>query len=162
VRAYAARLRDSLAELAPREMALLLTAGLVCGVFPINGCPTVLCLIAACVLRLNPAALQLINSASSPLQIALLVPLARIGARLCGAAIPAGGSWAAQIGCAAVHAVAGWACVCVPLGALLYPAIYLSLTHARNLRRAARRGSSSSPTLYFDTTSPVVALTNAR
>jgi len=120
VKARALRFQASLGDLSPEEAALLLSVGLVLGVFPIMGCPTVLCLLAAFGLRLNVAALQLLNSAASPLQLVLLLPLARTGARLSGGAMFAGGSWTGQIGSVALHAVTGWACICIPLGALLY------------------------------------------
>lgn len=120
MKASARRLRASLAELTLEQTVFLLSVGLVLGVFPIMGFPTVLCLLAAFGLRLNLAALQLLNNISSPLQLALLLPLARAGTKLCGGAPPAGGSWTGTVGSAALHAVAGWACICVPLGAMLY------------------------------------------
>lgn len=118
--AWAFRLRASLQELSPSQVALLLSVGLVLGVFPIMGCPTVLCLLAACGLRLNIAALQLLNNISSPLQFALLLPLARAGAWLCGAAAAPDGSLAGKLGAGALHAVVGWTCICIPLGLVLY------------------------------------------
>jgi len=120
VRAWVLRFRASVEGLTPEQAALLLSVGLVLGVFPIMGCPTVLCLLAAFGLRLNFAALQLVNNISSPLQLALFLPLARLGAALCGGAVGAGGSAAGKLGAAALHAVAGWICICIPLGALLY------------------------------------------
>ncbi len=125
-----ARLRAALEEIPAEEAALLLAVGLVLGVFPVMGCPTVLCLGAALGLRLNVAALQALNQATSPLQLALLVPLERAGARLCGAgAVLPGG----KLGAAAGHAVAGWACICVPAGLVLYGALLMA---ARTTRRA--------------------------
>ena len=94
--------------------------GLVLGVFPIAGCPTVLCLIAASRLRLNLPALQLLNGMSSPAQLALLLPLARAGAWLCGGWGELATSRSGWLGAAAAHAVAGWVCLCVPCGAVLY------------------------------------------
>lgn len=123
MKAWAARLQASAEELSPEQVARLLAVGLVLGVFPIMGGPTVLCLLAAFGLRINLAALQLLNNASSPLQLALLLPLARAGARLCGGAAFPGGPAAGTLGtlgAAALHATAGWACICIPLGALLY------------------------------------------
>ena len=114
------RFRASVEQLSPEQVALLLAVGLVLGLFPIMGCPTVFCLLAAFALRLNVVALQLLNNISSPLQLALLIPLERAGARLCGGGALTGGSLAGQIGAAALHAVVGWACICVPAGVLLY------------------------------------------
>ena len=120
MKAWALRLQASLEELSPEQVALVLSVGLVLGVFPIMGVPTILCLLAAFGFRLNVAALQVVNNISSPLQIALLVPLARAGGRLCGVSAASGSAWAGRIGAAAVNAVTGWACICVPSGVLLY------------------------------------------
>jgi len=79
------------------------------------GIPTVLCAVAAFGLRLNLPALQLVNNISSPLQWALLLPLARAGGRLCSSS-----PWQAGLLAVPLHAIAGWACICVPLGFLLY------------------------------------------
>jgi uncharacterized protein (DUF2062 family) len=136
VKAWVLRFQASVAELTPQQVALLLSVGLVLGVFPIMGCPTALCLLAAFVLRLNPVALQLVNNISSPLQIALLLPLARIGQRLCGAAAAGDGSWTGAIGWAALHAVAGWALVCPLLGAVLYFTLLLAIRKGASLQAA--------------------------
>ena len=127
MKAWVLRFQAALAELSPEEIALLLSVGLVLGVFPIMGFPTVFCLLAAFGLRLNWAALQLLNNISSPLQLALLVPLARTGHRVCGGAALPGGSWAGVIGVAALHAVTGWACICIPAGAVLYVSLVFFL-----------------------------------
>jgi hypothetical protein len=120
LKAWVSRLAASLEGLSAEQVALLLSVGLVLGVFPIMGCPTVLCLLAAFGLRLNLAALQLLNNISSPLQLALLLPLARAGEKLCGGAMLADASWTGKAGSLALHAVTGWACICVPLGSILY------------------------------------------
>jgi hypothetical protein len=129
VKAWALRVRASLEELPPEQIPLLLSVGLVLGVFPIMGVPTVLCLLAGLGLRLNLAALQVINNISSPLQLALLLPLARTGAWCCGGT--PGSSAAGRLGIAALHAVAGWACLCVPAGMLLYFVLALSVRRRR-------------------------------
>lgn len=112
----------------PREeAALLLTVGLVLGVFPIVWAPTFLCLIAAYRLRLNGPVLQVLNSILSPLQLALLLPLGKIGAWLCHG-VPAGNASAlGRISVAVAHAVVGWMSVCVPAGVLLYFSLVLSM-----------------------------------
>jgi uncharacterized protein (DUF2062 family) len=105
-------------------LALSIALGVVLGVFPVYGCPTLLCAAAAVILRLNPPAVQLVNYLATPLQLALLIPLNRLGSRLFHA--PGGvlhvGAWevAHRVYTAALNAVAGWVCVCVPLGILLY------------------------------------------
>ena len=114
------RFRASIRELTPEQAALLIAVGFVLGVFPMMGVPTVLCLLAAFVFRMNAPALQLLNNISSPLQIALLLPLERAGAWLCGSAPAPDGSLTAKLGVAALHAVAGWFCICIPFGVILY------------------------------------------
>jgi hypothetical protein len=111
------RFRASLTSLTPKQVLLLCVVGLVLGVFPLPGFPTLLCLIAAFGLRLNIPALQLLNNVTSPLQWLLWLPLERIGATVCGGAVP---PIAGKLGVAAWHAVLGWSCVCVPVGILLY------------------------------------------
>jgi uncharacterized protein (DUF2062 family) len=135
VKAWFLRLQASLADLSPEQIARLLSVGLVLGVFPIMGFPTVLCLLAAFGLNLNFAALQLLNCISTPLQLALLWPLARAGTRLCGGAAPVGGAWTGALVSVASHAVTGWACICIPLGAVLYLSLKVFL------RTTMRRGT---------------------
>ncbi|HXA49245.1 MAG TPA: DUF2062 domain-containing protein [Candidatus Acidoferrum sp.] len=120
MRSWVARFVTATAELPPEKIALILATGLVLGTFPLMGCPTLLCLLAAMVLRINPAALLLLNNISSPLQLALLVPLARAGSLMCGGGAVSAASTGARLGTAALHAVAGWACICIPLGVALY------------------------------------------
>ncbi len=54
----------------PEKMALSLALGGALGVFPALGCTTLLCLIAAIVLRLNLPAIQIVNYFVYPIQIA--------------------------------------------------------------------------------------------
>jgi uncharacterized protein (DUF2062 family) len=125
-------------------MALSVGLALVLGVFPVYGCPTLLCAAAAIVLRLNLPAMQLVNALTTPLQLALSIPFLRLGDLL----LPAAGvahprapaavhseAWRFLDGIRtlAVHAIAGWFCVCAPLGVLLY----LTL---RSASRRCRKG----------------------
>jgi uncharacterized protein (DUF2062 family) len=130
VKDWRLRLQASLAELTPEQVAAVVSIGLVLGVFPISGFPTVFCLLAALGFRLNPAALQVMNQISTPLQLALMLPLARAGGRLCGGAA-SGGSWMGQISSLALDAVAGWTSICIPLGALLYICLLIALRRCR-------------------------------
>lgn len=111
-------------------LAFSIGLAVVLGVFPVYGCPTLLCAAAAIVLRLNLPAMQLVNVLTSPLQLALLIPFHRLGVwLLAGSAAPARVSSGVHaeawlmiggIGMLAVHAIAGWFCICAPLGILLY------------------------------------------
>src|SRR2546426_6925400 len=67
----------SLEGASAETIALSVALGLVFGMFPVYGCPTLLCAAAAIVLRLNSPAVQLVNYLISPLQLALLVPFNR-------------------------------------------------------------------------------------
>ncbi len=94
--------------------------GLVLGTFPVYGCPTLLCVLASIVLRVNFPALQVVNQLSWPLQIAMVVPLARLGSRIIAPSSGFASTIAGRLGAAALQAVIGWFCVCIPLGLLLY------------------------------------------
>lgn len=63
----------------PEKLALSLALGVVIGVFPALGWTTVLCAIAALVLRLNIPATQLINYFMYPVQLATIIPFFRLG-----------------------------------------------------------------------------------
>jgi len=66
--------------LTPRRLAFTIALGITLGVTPVLGSTALLCTIAAFAFRLNLAAIQLVNWLVYPLQIALLIPLLRIGA----------------------------------------------------------------------------------
>lgn len=125
VKTAALRFWASVAGLSPESTALILAVGLVLGVFPVFLCPTILCTLAAFVFRLNFPAIQLVNQLSSPLQLVLLIPLNRIGAHLLGGSV----GW--SIAGAARDAVAGWLCLCVPLGLALYFVLLFTLRRRR-------------------------------
>ena len=125
MKAAASRFWARLAGLSPEEVALILTLGLVLGVFPVIGCPTMMCAAAAVALRLNLPAIQLVNQLSSPLQLALLIPLGRAGARILGSAA----GW--NLASAARDAVVGWCCVCLPLGVVFYLILLFMLRRCR-------------------------------
>jgi uncharacterized protein (DUF2062 family) len=63
----------------PEKLALSVACGVVLGVFPVIGATTILCTLAAVALRLNLPAIQAANYAATPLQLALLLPLMRLG-----------------------------------------------------------------------------------
>jgi uncharacterized protein (DUF2062 family) len=125
VRRIVSRLVAATEGLSPHKIALIVALGLVLGACPVYGCPTILCGLAAIVLRLNLPALQLVNQMATPVQIVLLLPFARTGSWIFG--------FHAGFGGAVFSAVAGWACISVPLGVLLY------FTLGYVLRRSALR-----------------------
>ena len=114
------RLVASLQGLPGDSIAIILAVGLVLGTFPVYGCPTVFCLLAAIALRLNAPALQLVNQLLSPLQLALLIPFARLGERVIGSPATASHSILSRFSEFTLQAIAGWLCISVPLGILLY------------------------------------------
>jgi hypothetical protein len=127
VREIALKLAAATAGLSPHKIALIVALGLVLGAFPVYGCPTILCGLAAFALRLNLPALQLVNQMATPVQIALLLPFARTGSWVFGTRAGFGGvMW---------NAVAGWACISVPLGVLLYFTLGYVLRRGRGMPR---------------------------
>lgn len=66
----------------PEKLALSIALGMTLGVFPALGWTTVLCAVAALLLRLNLPAIQVVNYFMYPLQIALLLPFFRMGEKL--------------------------------------------------------------------------------
>ena len=114
--------------------ALIIVLGLVLGVFPVFGFPTLLCAAAAMTFRLNLPAIQLVNQVSAPLQYALLIPLGRAGAHIISAGADMNGASGPLLGHlahAARNAVIGWCCYCVPLGLVLYLTVALALRRRR-------------------------------
>ena len=64
----------------PKELALTIALGFTLGLTPVLGSTTILCTLAALLLRLNLPAIQLINGLTYPLQLALFIPFLRAGA----------------------------------------------------------------------------------
>ena len=108
------------------RLALSLALGFVLGICPLIGVPTILCGVAAVVLRLNFPALQLVNYLVYPLQILLLWPFVRLGKLLFGAEP---NFWTFT-----VHTTVAWACFAVPAGCIAYLALYRVLRWHRSAR----------------------------
>ena len=134
----------------PEKIALGMALGMTIGVAPMIGSTTMFCVIAAFVLRLNPAAIQLVNYLMSPLQLALLIPFIRAGEWLFGEAhsqitleqirhLIATNLWNAivTLWTATIHAMAVWMCAGV---LLVFPLYWILLGPLRRL--AALRGIS--------------------
>ena len=111
-----------------RQLALAIALGFAIGCLPIVGLPTVLCTFLAIALRLNLPAMQAANCVALPFQIALVLPLARLGGRLFAAGKPAlesislHGSLLQNLtntGSMAEHALGAWLLVAGPAVLLL-------------------------------------------
>ena len=68
--------------ISPRRLAFTLSLGFVVGCIPIVGLPTGLCAVIALAFGLNQPAIQAANYLAMPIQVALIVPLVRLGAKL--------------------------------------------------------------------------------
>jgi uncharacterized protein (DUF2062 family) len=66
----------------PRKLAWSIAAGLLIGINPLLGTTTILSLTAAFVFRLNLVASQMANHVAWPLEILLVIPFIRLGARV--------------------------------------------------------------------------------
>lgn len=134
---------DQLSQgITPEKIALSVALGLTLGVTPVLGSTSILCLLAAVLLRLNLPVIQLVNYFAYPLQLALLVPFIRLGQwifaeppvsfTLAGiAALIREDVWnaIAELWTATFHALVAW----LALGSLAALLIYALLTPA--LRR---------------------------
>ena len=117
--------------MAAETIALSIALGLVLGVFPVFGCPTIFCAVAALALRLNLPAIQCVNYLAYPLQFALLVPFIRLGGWLFRSAPGVG---VAGVLTAALHAIVAWFCVCAPVGLLVYAILSVVLRRCTEAR----------------------------
>src|SRR5262249_37754091 len=117
----------------PEKIALSVALGIAIGLFPIFGTTTLLCILAAMVLRLNHPAIQVANQLMYPLQIPLIVVFIRIGEMVRGAApLPFSAALMAaelrahpgalfqRFGTAGLHGILGWALVAPVVIALAY------------------------------------------
>jgi uncharacterized protein (DUF2062 family) len=117
----------------PEQLAMSLAVGATCGVFPIIGATTILCVGAGLALRLNQPALQIVNYAVYPLQIPLVLVFVRLGERLVGAppmafspAVlvaqfrEAPGLFLERFGMTGLHGILGWGLTAPALGVALY------------------------------------------
>lgn len=70
--------------LTPQQLALTVALGVSIGAIPLMGAITTVATLVALRLRLNVAALQLMSHLMTPLQLIIIVPLLRLGAKLMG------------------------------------------------------------------------------
>jgi uncharacterized protein (DUF2062 family) len=126
--------------LTPRQLAVMLTLGVMLGILPVLWGTTLLCAGAAFLLRLNQAGIQVVNLLAYPLQLALLVPYYRLGAWLFSQpaepSLSAGSTaMLANAGTATLKAVCAWG-VTAPAAALVCYAVALPAMRVLLRRRA--------------------------
>ena len=126
--------------ISPRRLAVTLALGFVVGCIPVVGLPTALCAVIALAFRLNQPAIQAANYVAMPFQVALIVPLLRLGAKLFPIARGQGldasllthspahalahsPGLALQMGGMAGQALFAWLLLAVPVVVLLTPAL---------------------------------------
>jgi uncharacterized protein (DUF2062 family) len=120
----------------PERIALSVALGLTIGLFPIFGTTTLLCIVAAVVLRLNHPAIQVTNQLMYPLQLPLIVAFIRIGEWMLGVApLPFSatlmvaelranpGSLFERFGTAGLHGILGWVMVAPVIVGVTYAAV---------------------------------------
>jgi len=118
--------------LTPRKLLMTLCIGGALGLMPIVWGTTLLCVAAAYVFRLNQVVLQSVNYLLYPLQLALIIPYCRLGARLFpwGPPFPAeiltyvfhgrGGGMIKLFAWATLKAIGAWLVTAPPLAFILY------------------------------------------
>jgi uncharacterized protein (DUF2062 family) len=118
----------------PQDLALVVAIGCVLGTFPVYGVPTLLCVIAARALRVNPVALLAVNQLATPLQLALLVPFARVGWHV---SVFRSSPVLWKLAAAGLQAVTGWCLVAVPAGIALHFALLYVVRRAKRAQLLA-------------------------
>lgn len=68
----------------PHKLAISISLGFILGLFPVLGVTTFIGFALSFIFKLNAAALQLVNYLMYPIQIALIIPLIKIGLWLFG------------------------------------------------------------------------------
>jgi uncharacterized protein (DUF2062 family) len=115
--------------ISPQRLALTLALGFAIGCLPVIGVPTALCAVVAIGFGLNVPVIQAANYAAMPVQIALILPLARLGGWMFqtgqrpgltgtfGHGLSMQTLWAS--GNVAGHALAAWVVIAGPMVVLL-------------------------------------------
>jgi hypothetical protein len=126
--------------ISPRRLALTLSLGFAVGCIPVVGLPTGLCAVIALAFGLNQPAIQAANYLAMPFQVALVVPLVRLGAKLIPHASQPGVSLSAlprsplqalahspqlviQVSAMAGQALFAWLLLAIPVVVLLTPVL---------------------------------------
>ena len=63
----------------PEKIALTLSVGSACALFPILGTTTLLCLVVGILLKLNQPIIQMVNALCTPLHLPVIYGLVRLG-----------------------------------------------------------------------------------
>jgi uncharacterized protein (DUF2062 family) len=141
----------------PRRLALTLALGFVVGCIPVLGLPTALCAVIALAFRLNQPAIQAANYIAMPFQVALIVPLLRLGEKVLPLAARQSLDMSAfahspaqmlahsprvalQVGGMAGQALIAWLLLAVPVVMLLTPALAALLRRVPAVAAAAQSG----------------------
>jgi uncharacterized protein (DUF2062 family) len=136
--------------ISPQRLALTLALGFVLGCIPLVGIPTGLCAILALIFRLNLPAIQAANYAAMPFQLALVVPLVRLGgkmaplthasldlAALTHSPLEMFTHASTQLGLLAGQALLAWLVLAIPVAAILTLALTGVLRRVPALAEAA-------------------------
>lgn len=140
----------------PQKLALMVALGLMVGILPLVWGGTLVCMLFACLFRLNQAGIQAANYLAYPLQIALIVPFYRLGAKIfpwnpavskeavlnsIGSGI---GADIMQVAVATLKAVGVWLIVAPPTACLLYLCLLPAFKRLLDRRNAAAGDAGSS------------------
>ncbi len=125
-----AKLKEYLAkyrlQLTSRKITLSVVAGIAFGLFPVIGTTTVLCLIVAAVFRLDITIMQIVNYLIYPLQLAFIIPFAKLGESISsilgiGFTKPAESLFSIKsLIYYNANSVIGWVLILAPLAVILY------------------------------------------
>jgi len=142
----------------PERIAISVACGVAIGLFPIFGTTTLLCIVAAVILRLNHPAIQVSNQLMYPVQIPLIVVFVRMGESMLGVApIPFSatlmvaelranpGSLFQRFGTASLHGIVGWLVVAPVVVAATY-AVALPVVRLVSRRPASTEASEAAAT----------------
>ena len=136
--------------LTPHQLALTAVLGSAFGLVPMLGITSLMSTVVAVRLRLNVAAMLLIAHLWSPVQLLLIIPMMRLGARLWDGRVPAltlnklqhlfATDWLAALHLL-WHALLGGLALWAGASLVLGPALYFALRPvlSRVLRRQAER-----------------------
>jgi len=139
--------------ISPQKLALTISLGIFIGTAPVLWGTTIICAALAFIFRLNQPGIQAANYLVYPLQLAMIVPFYRIGARIFpwGPAVSADiilkeimENWFGNIALIFVvtfKAIAVWLLVVAPLSLLLYFLLYSIFAKMPRFKEVSGTGS---------------------